>query len=157
MQVILLESIEKLGRIGDIVKIADGYGRNYLLPRKKAMRATQQNIALIEERRAILEEQNTQQKAVAEELATKLAGVNVTIARQAAEDGRLYGSVTTRDIANAIHDESRIKVSHEAVILHHRFKEVGVYDVTLLLHSEVKVQIQLNIVRGEAQAHRSAS
>lgn len=158
MEVILLESIEQLGRIGDIVKIADGYGRNYLLPRKKAMRATKSNIALIEEKRAILEQENIERKAQAEGIASKLVGVNITIGRQAAEDGRLYGSVSPRDIVNALHKETKIEVSHESVVIHHKFKEVGIYDVVLSLHAEVKAVIHLTIARGDAgDQSRSAS
>ena len=115
MQVILIESVDKLGKIGEIVNVADGFGRNYLLPRKKAIRATKDNIAYVEQQRATIEAENLKKQEAAEELSQKLVGVGVVIVRQAAEDGRLYGSVTARDIVNAVKVVSEIVISPDSV------------------------------------------
>jgi large subunit ribosomal protein L9 len=153
MQVILLEAVNKLGKIGDVVKIADGYGRNYLIPRKKAIRATKDNIAYFEQQRATYEQENLAKKNAAEATAQKLQGASITLIRQSAEDGRLYGSVTSRDIANAIKISTGIPVTYDQVILNTRFKEIGTYDINISLHAEVKVKIALNIARSEISSH----
>lgn len=155
MQVILIESVDKLGKIGEIVNVADGFGRNYLLPRKKAIRATKDNIAYVEQQRAIIEAENLKKQAAAEELSQKLVGVGVVIVRQAAEDGRLYGSVTARDIVNAVKAVSEIVISPDCVVITSKFKEIGVYEITLNLHAEVKGKIALSIARTEQEGKTS--
>ncbi|AIF81752.1 50S ribosomal protein L9 [endosymbiont of Acanthamoeba sp. UWC8] len=155
MQVILIESVDKLGKIGEIVNVADGFGRNYLLPRKKAIRATKDNIAYVEQQRATIEAENLKKQEAAEELSQKLVGVGVVIVRQAAEDGRLYGSVTARDIVNAVKVVSEIVISPDSVVITSKFKEIGVYEVTLNLHAEVKAKIALSIARTEQEGKAS--
>ncbi len=151
MQVILIESVDKLGKVGEIVAVADGFGRNYLLPRKKAIRATKSNITYFEQQRAIIEEENLKKKQDAEDLSKKLEGVAITIVRQAAEDGRLYGSVTSRDIVYAIKVASGIEVPYDHVILNSKFKGIGIYEVFLNLHAEVKGKVLLSIARTEEE------
>jgi large subunit ribosomal protein L9 len=152
MQLILLESVDKLGKVGDLVKVADGYGRNYLLPRKKAMRATKENIDFIQARKEQLEKENLDKISLAKELLKKLEGKSFSIARQAAEDGRLYGSVTTRDISKAINKECGVEVSYDSIVITSKFKEIGEYDVIIMPHSEVKSPVRISIVRGEQAA-----
>lgn len=152
MQLILLESVDKLGKVGDLVKVADGYGRNYLLPRKKALRATKENIAIIQAKKDQLEKENLEKISLAKELLKKLEGKSFSIVRQAAEDGRLYGSVTSRDVSKAIKEACGIQVEHESIIIASKFKEIGEYDVTIIPHSEVKSLIRISIVRGEKEA-----
>jgi len=149
MQVILLESIETLGPIGAIVKVADGFGRNYLLPRKKALRATKDNIAYFDKRREVIAQENLAKKDEALLTAQKLEGLVINIIRQAAEDGRLYGSVTARDITKAIFQTSSIEIAPDQVVLNHKFKAIGVYDVLLVLHADVKAKVGLHISRVE--------
>lgn len=155
MQVILIESVDKLGKIGEVVNVADGFGRNYLLPRKKAIRATKSNIAYFEQQKAVIEAENLKKKQAAEELAGKLNGLGITVVRQAAEDGRLYGSVTARDIVNSIKTASGIEVSPDHVVITAKFKEIGVYEITLNLHADVKGKVTLSIARSEQEGKAS--
>lgn len=130
MEVILLERIERLGQMGDVVTVKNGYARNYLLPQKKALRKTKDNMAFFEAKRAEYEAHNLKLKEEAIALAEKLKGLSVVIIRQAAETGQLYGSVTVRDIAEAIHDAG-FKIERRQIDLAQPFKNMGIFDVRL--------------------------
>ncbi len=151
-QVILLERIEKLGAMGEIVNVKPGYARNYLLPQNKALRATDANVAYFETQKDALEKINNEKKAAAEKQAKTLKGLTVALIRQAGEAGQLYGSVTSRDIAEAINDNAEEKVARNTVDLNQNFKEIGLFPVTVTLHPEVKVDVTINIARTEDEA-----
>ncbi len=146
-EVILLEKITNLGNIGDLVKVKDGFARNYLLRFGKALRATQKNKDVFEQKRAILEQENELKLQSAKEIAVKLEGIAIEIYRPAGEDGRLYGAVTPKDIAKELSDSVSYEILSSDVITSIRMKEVGVYDVEVILHPDVTVKIQLNIRR----------
>ncbi len=152
MQVILKENVNKLGKIGDTVKVKDGFARNFLILRNKAVRATKDNIAHFEKIKSELEAKNLEAKKTAETQAKILDGTYIVLIRQAGEDGRLYGSVTAKDIANAISEQVRHEACYTTVVLTNKFKELGIYPVTLQLHSEVVAVINLNIARNEIEA-----
>lgn len=152
MEVILLERVDKLGALGETVRVKPGYARNFLLPQKKALRATNENKAFFDAQRAELEKQNAAKRADAEKLAKKLDGVKATLIRNAAEGGQLYGSVTTRDIAAAVTEEAKATVDRTMVMLNLGIKTVGLFPVTLMLHPEVKVVVTVNIARTEEEA-----
>ncbi len=155
MQVVLLERVEKLGTIGDVVAVKDGFARNYLLPRHKALRATEANIARFERDRASLEARNAERKTVASEVGTSLDGQSVIIIRQAGDGGQLYGSVSPRDIAAAV-AEKGYEVSRGDVQLDKPIKALGLHKVTIALHAEVKVTITVNAARSPEEAERQA-
>ena len=155
MEIILLERIDKLGQMGDVVNVKNGYARNYLFPQKKALRKTADNMKAFEAKRAEYEAMNAKLKADAEKLAKDLKGLSVTIIRQAAETGQLYGSVTGRDICDAI-AEKGFKVERRHVELNTPFKVMGVFDVALKLHPDVEQTIRVNIARSEAEAQKAA-
>ena len=156
MQVILLERIEKLGQMGDIVKVKPGYARNYLLPQKKALRATNENLKVFEGQRAELEADNLKRRSEAEAVAGKLDGLSVMLIRQAGEGGQLYGSVTARDMAQAL-DQSGVKVERSQVQLDKVIKVLGLHPVRVRLHPEVAVTITANVARSEEEAATQAS
>ncbi|HEX6959517.1 MAG TPA: 50S ribosomal protein L9 [Ferrovibrio sp.] len=156
MEVILLERVEKLGQMGDVVKVKDGYARNFLLPRKKALRATEANKAVFEKQRAQLEAQNLARKGEAEKVAAKMQGLSVALLRQAGDSGQLYGSVSARDIAEAV-TEAGFTVSRSQVSLTTPIKMVGVYNVAVVLHPEVTVEIKVNVARSEAEAEKQVA
>lgn len=151
-EIILLERVEKLGQMGDVVKVKPGYARNFLLPQRKALRATKENISFFEAQRKILEAQNLERKADADKVAKKLDGLKVVIIRQAAESGHLYGSVSSRDIADAIESSAKIAITRNQVLMNTAFKSIGLFQVNLSLHPEVKVSLTLNIARSEEEA-----
>ena len=151
MEVILLERIERLGQMGDVVNVKNGYARNYLLPQKKALRKTKDNLAYFESKRKEYEAHNLKMKSEAEEMAEKIKGLSVVIIRQAAETGQLYGSVTVRDIAEAIHDAG-FKVERRQIDLNQPFKNMGIFDVRLSLHPDVAQTIRVNIARTADEA-----
>jgi large subunit ribosomal protein L9 len=155
-QVILLERIEKLGAMGDIVNVKPGYARNYLLPQNKALRATESNIAYFETQKSALEKVNNEKKKAAEEHAKVIKGLSVDLIRQAGEAGQLYGSVTARDIADAINEVAKQKIERNMVDLNQNFKEIGLFDVIVTLHPEVKETIKINIARTEDEAKKQA-
>lgn len=146
MQVILLEKIARLGGVGDTVNVKPGFARNFLLPQKKALRATEQNKAFFESKRAVLEKQNADAKSAAEKLAAGMQNLSVTIIRQAAEDGKLYGSVAVRDIAEAL-AEAGHKVERRLIDLNTAIKSLGVYEAVINLHPEVEVPLKVNVAR----------
>jgi len=151
-QVILLERIEKLGGMGEIVSVKPGYARNYLLPQKKALRATDSNIAYFETQKSALEKLNNEKKSAAEDHSKALKGLTVSLIRQAGEAGQLYGSVTARDIAETINDNIKEKIERNSVDLNQNFKEIGLFPVTVTLHPEVKVDVTVNIARTDDEA-----
>lgn len=155
MEVILLEHIEKLGKMGDKVNVKNGYARNYLLPQKKALRATEANLAVYEKQKAELEAHNKQLRADADKLAESLKGFAAVLIRQAAETGQLYGSVTIRDIAAAI-KEAGFSIERRQVYLEKAIKDLGVYPVKLNLHPEVSQTILINVARTEDDAQKQA-
>ena len=146
MHVILLEKIARLGGVGDEVKVRDGFARNFLLPGKKALRATDANRKYFEAKRSVLEQQNAEARAVAETLATTMQNLSVTIIRQAAEDGKLYGSVAVRDVAEAL-VEAGHKIERRQIDLTTAIKNLGVYEATVRLHPEVLVHVTVNVAR----------
>lgn len=151
-QVILLERIEKLGAMGDIVDVKPGYARNFLLPQKKVLRASKDNIAYFESQKATLEKVNNEKKAEAEKHGKSLDGHKVVMIRQAGETGQLYGSVTGRDIADAINEVAKDKIERNMVILNQNIKAIGLLPVEVALHPEVKVTVTVNIARTEDEA-----
>ncbi len=151
-QVILLERIERLGNLGETVTVKPGYARNYLLPQKKALRATKDNIAYFQAQRKGLEAENEKNKKEAEKLAKKLEGLKVPLIRQASEAGQLYGSVTSRDIAKEVSEASKEAVGRDMVHLNRTFKLIGLFPVDIVLHPEVKVEITVNIARSAEEA-----
>ena len=153
MEVILLERIERLGQMGDIVDVKNGYARNYLLPQKKALRKTKDNLAYFEGKRKEYEARNLKMKEDAEALAKKLEGLSVIIVRQAAETGQLYGSVSMRDICEAIRDAG-FRVERSQIDLNQPFKNLGIFDVKLSLHPDVAQTVRVNIARSEEEAKR---
>ncbi len=155
MEIVLLERIAKLGQMGDVVRVRDGYARNFLLPTKKAMRATPENLQQFEQQRAELEARNLEQKTEAEAVANHLSGTKYIAIRQAGESGQLYGSVSTRDIA-AILQESAVSIERHQVRLSAPIKSIGLHDVVLALHPEVDCKIVMNVARSEEEAERQA-
>ena len=156
MQVILLERIEKLGQMGDIVNVKDGFARNYLVPHGKAMRATKSNRAEFEQRRVQLEANNLKRKEEATAAAGKVDGQSVVILRQAGEGGQLYGSVNTRDIAVAF-GEAGISFDRQQVRLASPLKTLGVHAVRVALHPEVSVTVSVNVARSQEEAEMQAN
>lgn len=147
MQVILLENIKNLGELGDVVDVRPGHGRNFLLPRGKALRATKENLAQVEERRAELEKQAQEQLEAARGRGEQLDEAQVTISQKAGDEGKLFGSVGTRDIAAAITEQTGVEITKAEVKLPYgAFRHTGEYDVDLALHPEVFVTIKLAVV-----------
>jgi large subunit ribosomal protein L9 len=155
MQVILLQRIGRLGQMGDIVNVKDGYARNFLLPQKKALRATAENKKTFEGRRAQLEAENLAHKSEAEAVATKLDGQSFILIRAAGDTGQLYGSVSTRDIAEAV-SAGGFTVNRNQVVLEKPIKALGVTDAAIQLHPEVQAKIHLNIARSQDEAEKQS-
>ena len=156
MQVILLERIVKLGQMGDTVKVRDGYARNYLLPQGKALRANKANLERFERERAQLEARNLERKSEAEAVAAKLDGQDLVVIRSAGETGQLYGSVSTRDIAEGL-TKGGFSVSRGQVELRSPIKTIGIHSVLIRLHPEVEVSVTVNVARSEDEAVRQAA
>lgn len=155
MEVILLEHVEKLGRMGDIVNVKNGFARNYLLPQNKALRATDANKAVFEKQKAELEAHNKALFDEASKKAEALSGFSAVLIRQAAETGQLYGSVTIRDIAAAV-KEAGFDIERRCVYLEKPIKDLGVYEVKLNLHPEVSQKILVNVARTDDEARKQA-
>ena len=151
MEVILLERIEKLGQMGDVVKVKDGFARNFLLPQKKALRASEDNLAYFEKEKVTLEANNLKQKQEAEVILTKLDDFNLIIIRQAGETGQLYGSVNTNDVKTSL-NENGFVVEKNQVKLDKPIKELGIHKVSVKLHPEVKEIISVIVSRTESEA-----
>ena len=156
MQVILLERVAKLGQMGDVVTVKDGYARNFLLPQKKALWASDANVKAFEADKAQLKAQNLETKKEADALAAKLDGQKFIVIRSASDAGSLYGSVTTRDAAEAA-TEAGFSVDKKQVVLTGAIKELGLHDVHVSLHPEVDVVVQLNVARSPEEAELQAS
>src|SRR6476620_9891653 len=155
MEVILLERVEKLGAIGDVVKVKDGFARNYLLPRKKALRANEANRKVFETNRARIEEENANRRSDAEKASKSVDGKTVQLMRQASNTGQLYGSVSARDIVEAL-DSQGAKVSKSQVVLDRPIKAIGVHEVKVALHPEVVVAVKVNVARSPEEADLQA-
>lgn len=155
MQVILLERIGRLGQMGDVVKVKDGYARNFLLPQGKALRATDANRARFEKERAQLEARNLELKKEAEAVAVKLDGQAFVAIRQAGDTGQLYGSVSTRDIADVV-TEGGFSVERRQILLDKPIKALGLHEVQVALHPEVVVKVRINVARSADEAERQA-
>jgi large subunit ribosomal protein L9 len=155
MQIILLERIEKLGTIGDVVNVKDGYARNFLLPNKKALRANDANRKVFEANRARIEADNAERKAHAEVHSKDVEGQQVILIRAASNAGQLYGSVSVRDIVDALNAEGA-KVSKAMIVLERPIKTIGVFDVRVALHPEVAVNVKVNVARSPDEAELQA-
>ena len=155
MEVILLERVEKLGLMGEVVKVKDGYARNFLLPQGKALRASKANREKFERDRSVLEARNDERRKGAGGEAEKLNGKSFTLLRQAGEGGQLYGSVSTRDIADAA-AATGLAVARQQVQLDHPIKTVGLYRVRIALHPEVVTEVQVNVARSQDEAEAQA-
>lgn len=155
MEIILLERVEKLGAIGDVVKVKDGFARNYLLPNKKALRANETNRKLFETNRARIEEENAGRRSEAEKSAKGVDGKSVQLIRQASNTGQLYGSVSARDIAEALEGVGA-KVAKSQVVLDHPIKAIGLHDIKIALHPEVTVMVKVNVARSPEEADLQA-
>lgn len=156
MEVVLLERVEKLGQMGEVVRVKDGYARNYLLPQRKALRATKDNMARFEKERAQLEATNLQRRAEAEKVAAKMTDVSVTILRNASETAALYGSVSSRDVADAL-TAAGYSVDRTQVALDRPYKTLGMHKVRIALHPEVSIEATVNIARSQAEAEQQAA
>ncbi|MFD2428337.1 50S ribosomal protein L9 [Sphingobium scionense] len=152
MEIILLERIEKLGAIGDIVTVKDGYARNFLLPNKKALRSNAANKKVFEANRAKIEADNAARRSDAETAAEGVNGTQIVLIRQSSNAGALYGSVAVRDIVDALHADGITNVSKAMVVLERPIKTLGVFDVKVALHPEVAVTITVNVARSPEEA-----
>ncbi|MEE4155327.1 MAG: 50S ribosomal protein L9 [Erythrobacter sp.] len=151
MQIILLERIEKLGSIGDVVSVKDGYARNFLLPQKKALRANAANRAVFEANRDRLEKENAERRSEAEKLGEKVAGAEVVLIRAASNAGQLYGSVNVRDMVAGLNEQGHA-IDKKQVIMGAPIKTIGMHDVTVALHPEVHVTVKANVARSDDEA-----
>jgi large subunit ribosomal protein L9 len=155
MKVILLERVEGWGALGDVVNVKDGYARNFLLPRSKALRANNSNLKVFEAQRAEIEARNAKAKDAAGTAGEKLDGTSYILIRQAGESGQLYGSVSGRDVADAVNAEGG-KLDRSQVVLDKPIKTLGLHEVKVRLHPEVTVTVTLNIARSQDEAERQA-
>jgi large subunit ribosomal protein L9 len=151
MQVILLERVEKLGQMGDEVRVRDGFARNFLLPKKKALRATKTNREYFQGQKAHLEANNLRLKGEAEKAGQKLDGQKFVLIRQAGDRGQLYGSVSPRDVADAM-EKSGFKVDRHQIQISQAIKAIGLFTIPVVLHPEVKVNVTINVARSEDEA-----
>jgi large subunit ribosomal protein L9 len=156
MDVILLERVEKLGNIGDVVKVKDGFARNFLLPNKKALRSNEANRKVFEKNRERIVADNAAKRGVAETEAKTIDGITLTLIRQSSNTGQLYGSVAVRDLIEMLEAEGH-KVSKSAIVLNKPIKAIGVYEVKVALHPEVSVTIKINIARSPEEAEMQAN
>ncbi len=155
IDLILLQRVEKLGQMGEVVKVKPGYARNFLLPQKKALRANKANLAQFETQRVQLEAQNLKKREEAERLSERMAGLTVTIIRQASESGALYGSVSARDISDQV-TEAGLTVGRNQIVLELPIKTLGLSTVRLVLHPEVSIPVTVNVARSVEEAEKQA-
>ena len=155
MQVVLLERVEKLGQIGDVVKVKDGFARNFLLPKKKALRATKANLAYFETQRAQLETRNLEHRKEAAQIGEKLKGKSFVLLRQAGHRGQLSGSVSPRDIADVV-TAGGFTIARTQVPIDKAIKALGLHPIFVVLHPEVRVSVIVNVARTEDEAERQA-
>jgi large subunit ribosomal protein L9 len=151
MQIILLERIEKLGAIGDVVSVKDGYARNYLLPNKKALRANEANKKVFEANRAKIEADNADRRAAAQADSSNVEGKQIVLIRASSNSGQLYGSVSVRDIVDGLNAEGA-KVAKHMIVLERPIKTLGIFDVKVSLHPEVSVNVKVNVARSPDEA-----
>lgn len=151
IKVILLQRVAKLGHIGDVVKVKPGFARNYLLPKKIALRANEENMKYFEERKVQIEAANAESRTEAQKIADKVKAFSIVLVRQASEKGQLYGSITARDIAAAI-KEQNVNVAPGQVNLNVPIKMLGVYELSVDLHPEVSVPVKLSVAKSEEEA-----
>lgn len=156
MEIILLERVDSLGQMGDVVRVKPGFARNFLLPQNKALRATKANLAHFEAQKASLEKLSADKQKEAEKTAKKLDGAKVSLIRLASESGHLYGSVSSRDIAQVITEQTGETVTRQQVLLNDAIKAIGLLPITVALHPEVKVTVTLNIARSTEEAEIQA-
>lgn len=155
MDIILLERVEKLGAIGDVVSVKDGYARNYLLPNKKALRANERNKKVFEANRAKIEAENAEKRSDAEKHSANVEGKQVILIRASSNSGQLYGSVSVRDIVEALNEQGA-EVAKQMIVLERPIKTLGVFDVRVNLHPEVSVNVQVNVARSPDEAELQA-
>ncbi|MBT0668502.1 50S ribosomal protein L9 [Novosphingobium profundi] len=155
MDIILLERVEKLGNIGDVVSVKDGFARNYLLPNKKALRANEANKKVFEANRAKIEADNAEKRTAAQAHSSNVEGKQVVLIRASSNSGQLYGSVSVRDIAEALNAEGA-EVGKQMIVLERPIKTLGVFDVRVTLHPEVTVTVQVNVARSTDEAELQA-
>lgn len=156
MDIILLERIEKLGSIGDVVSVKDGYARNYLLPNKKALRANESNKKVFEANRARIEADNAARRGEAEVHAKDVEGMTIVLIRASSNSGQLYGSVSVRDIVDALNEQGA-NVTRQMIVLERPIKTIGMFDVRVALHPEVSVTIKVNVARSADEAEQQAA
>ena len=156
MEIILLERVEKLGAIGDVVTVKDGYARNFLLPNKKALRSNNANKAVFEANRARIEAENAARRGDAEKAAEGVNGKQIVLIRQSSNSGQLYGSVAVRDVVDALHADGVTNVTKAMVVLERPIKTLGVFDVKVALHPEVAVTVTVNVARSPEEAELQA-
>ncbi|MAG96659.1 MAG: 50S ribosomal protein L9 [Alphaproteobacteria bacterium] len=156
MEVILLERIEKLGLMGEVVKVKDGYARNYLLPQGKALRSTPDNLTRFEAERHQLEASNLERRSEAETVADRMTGLSVVLLRQSSDSGQLYGSVNARDIAQAV-SEAGFAIDRTQVKLNRTIKTLGLHTIDIRLHAETSVSVEANVARSQAEAEQQAA
>jgi large subunit ribosomal protein L9 len=155
VDVILLERVEKLGQMGQVVSVRPGFARNFLLPQKKALRATKENLVYFEKQRSQLEAQNLTRRSEAEQVAAKLEGLSVVVIRQAGESGQLYGSVTARDIAEGV-TAAGFTLARSQVVLDKAIKTLGLHRQRVVLHPEVAVSVTVNVAQSVEEAEMQA-
>jgi large subunit ribosomal protein L9 len=155
IELILLQRVDKLGQMGDVVRVKPGYARNFLLPQRKAVRANKDSLAKFEAQRAQLEAQNLKRRDEAERVAERMGRISVVIIRQAGESGSLYGSVSSRDIADGV-TAAGLTVTRQQVILNHPIKLLGLTEVSVVLHPEVMLPVTVNVARSPEEAEKQA-
>ena len=154
MQVILLQRVEKLGMMGQVVEVKPGFARNYLLPKKIALRATKANLSVFEQQKTELEAQNLKAKQDAEFVSEKIAGVALKIVRKAGETNQLYGAVSARDIADELLAATTVSVNRTQISIANPIKSLGIYDISVTLHPEVKVLVRISIAQSAEEAQQ---
>lgn len=152
MKIILLKQKRGLGKIGEIVTVKDGYGRNYLIPNGIAVRATAENQAMIASKKSEFEQHNIELQKNAESVNTKISGKDFTFIRQAGDDGRLFGSVSAKDIADKLSENISFPLIHSNIILQHPIKSLGIHEIQISLHAEVNSRVLINVARSESEA-----
>lgn len=157
MQIILIEPVKNLGNVGDVVKVKQGYARNFLIPNKKAMRATSDNIAYYETKKKEIQAANKAKLDEASKIAQKIQGKLVTLVQQAAEDGRLFGSITAVEIAAGLSEQFGLDISRKQIVLHAPIKYIGVHTVEVDIHGDISAKVHPNIARSESDAKNAAA
>ncbi|MDR2158310.1 MAG: 50S ribosomal protein L9 [Holosporaceae bacterium] len=156
IEVILLQRVAKLGQIGDVIRVKPGFARNYLLPKKIALRATKENMKYFEDKKSQIEAANAESRAEAQKIAEKMENLSISMVRQASDKGQLYGSVTSRDVAMAV-KEAGFTITAGQVNLNIPIKSLGMYDVVVDLHPEVSVAVKLSVAKSEEEARQQIS